>query len=76
MDTHDAEESGVERGGDRPGEGKRTEAALARQARTSGEDRDMKIANAVRKLVTSEIDGAAEVQDTAKQLLATDFLSA
>ena len=79
MDTHDAAEDGVERSGDRP---KRTtpergEARqFARRARNSGENRDMKIAVAVRKLVTSEIDDAAEFEATAKQLLDAGFLSA
>ena len=79
MDIHDAGESGVERSGDRPGRAtlKRREAALfARRARNTGENRDMKIAVAVRKIVTSEIDDAAEVEATAKQLLAAGFLSA
>jgi hypothetical protein len=78
MDIHDAGESGVERSGDRPKRtpSKRRDAVLfARRARNSGENRDMKIAVAVRKLVTSEIDDAAEVEATAKRLLAADFLS-
>ena len=79
MDIHDAAESSVERSGDRPRRTttKRGEARqFARRARNSGENRDMKIAVAVRKLVTSEIDDAAEVEATAKELLATGFLSA
>lgn len=77
MDIHDAGES-VERSGDRPRRmaPKRREAAqFARRARNTGENRDMKVALAVRKLVTSEIDDAAEVEATAKRLLAADFLS-
>ena len=78
MGIHDAAEGGVERSGDRPRRAtKRREAALfARRARNTGENRDMKIAMAVRKIVTSEIDDAAEFEATAKQLLAADFLSA
>ena len=78
MGIHDAAENGVERSGDRPRRTtRRREAAqFARRARNTGENRDMKVALAVRKLVTSEIDDAAEVEATAKQLLAADFLSA
>ena len=73
MGIHNAGDSGVERSGD---PSKRTTTKRANRTRHGSEDRAVIIEAAVRKLVTRELDSKAEVEETAKRLLATGFLSA
>ena len=73
MDTPNvAESDGVERSGEHP------ESTPSKRDETAPflMPREVKVAIAVQKLVSRELDGTAELEATAKRLLDTGFMSA